>query len=150
MSNLNTSHLTDEEIRAKIKVLIEQERVNKAEADRWAYLRKEIEVQKEWDLWCHNDMHRQNVKRWLREWSFNDYGKYLRMIEDNSMPPVYIQMENDPDDYEQYYSDLWSAFRYRTKEEGSQEKKDSRIAWAITISVPVAVAIVIVAAVRFL
>ncbi len=150
MSNLNTSHLTDEEIRAKIKILIEQERVNKAEADRWAYLRKEIEVQKEWDQWCHNDMHRQNVKRWLREWAFNDYGKYLRMIEDNSIPPVYIQMENDPDNYEAYYSDLWSAFRYRTKEEAKEEKKSSRIAWAITIGVPVAVAIVIVAAVRFL
>ena len=150
MSNLNTSHFTDEEIRAKIKILIEQERVNKVEADRWVYLWKEVEVHKEWDQWCHNDMHRQNVKRWLREWAFNDYGKYLRMIEEHSIPPVYIQMENDPDNYEAYYSDLWSAFRYRTKEEGSQEKKDSRIAWAITISVPVAVAIVIVAAVRFL
>ena len=59
-------------------------------------------------------------------------------------------MENDPDNYEAYYSDLWSAFRYRTKEEAKEEKKSSRIAWAITIGVPVAVAIVIVAAVRFL
>ena len=150
MSNLNTSHLTNEEIKEKIKALIEKERADKVEHDRWVYLRKEVEVQKEWDQWCHNDIHRQNVKRWLEEWAFNDYGKYLRMIEERSIPPVYVQMENNPDDYEQFYSDLWSAFRYRTKEEAKEEEKSSRIAWGIIIGVPTVVAVAIVVALRLI
>ena len=143
MSNLNTSHLTDKEIKEKIKVLIEQERVNKIESDRWKYLRKQVEVETEWDFWCNTAVHRQNVKRWLEEWAFNDCGKYLKMIKEHTIPPIYTQIENDPDDYEQFYSDLWSAFRYRSKEEAKEEKKSSRIAWAITLGAPITVGIIL-------
>ena len=66
---------------------------------------------------------------------------YKRQV--HTIPPIYTQIENDPDDYEQFYSDLWSAFRYRSKEEAKEEKKSSRIAWAITLGAPITVGIIL-------
>ena len=135
MDNLNTKHLADDEIKTKIKELIRQEKANQIEANRWLYLRKQVEVEEEWDLWCKTDEHRKHVKRWLREWARDNYITYSNMIENGNIPPVYVQATDDPDLYEKYYDDLSMKFRYRTKEKSRKIKRNKKITWLVVSGV---------------
>ena len=144
MSNSKTNYVSDKEIKIKIKEQIRKEELEKIEANRWHNLRKQVEVEEMWDNQCRTDDQREMVERWLKEWASGNYETYLDRMDEGSMPPIFVQMENKPDLYEVYHTSRFDPIcSYRTKKQGKKDKESSIIAWAIVLCIPVVIGAII-------
>ena len=101
--------LTDDELREQAKKQLKKEREDKIEAERYMFLRYEVEMHEKWDLYNPNKEQRANLQEWYEKWGRDDLGYrptyekhpkfYLEKLDDFNIPSIKEQMNNSPDDY---------------------------------------------------